>query len=116
MKKKEIIICILAIIMLVISVSNVFALDGNLDEIDDNDLLPITNDDDNLQLNPDNNSTTLINNNSGIVNKDDAILVTNNTLNTNIPNTGITDTPIIPIVICVISAVVAYTQIRKYNV
>ena len=112
MKKKEIIVCILAIFMLLVSISNVFAMDdfdepsGSID-LDDNETQQIITN--NANVNVSINNTNNVDDFSG-TNKDQPAT------NTNIPNTGIADTPIIPIVICVVSAIVAYTQIRKYNV
>ncbi len=109
MKKKEIIVCILAIVILLVSISNVLAMDSEPIDVDD-----LTG---NTANNRNNSTNTIIDVGNVTAEKDQPLITTkNNTLNTNIPDTGIADTPIVPIVICVISAVVAYTQIRKYNV
>lgn len=109
MERKKVIVCILALVVLLFSATNVFAL-GGLNDLDD----PMIDEDNNSNLlnelprNQTENLTqniTINNNGTGTIKDGNAM-----------PNTGIEDLPIIAIGICIVSAAVAYTQIRKYNV
>lgn len=104
MMKKSILICILAIVVLAFSVTNVFALEGLMDVEPGNSSSdsqppqqPSLGDKDGNQSG--NQST---NNN---VKKD-----------TPVPDTGIEDAPIIAIGVCVVLSVLGYVQIKKNNV
>lgn len=119
-KSKEILICILAIIMLMFTTTTVFA---TLDEGEDGPQLtdPGEDDDDNDNDNgngngngsrvpveyPGNEPTEEPNG------KDQPTTGKNNT--NGMPDTGLEDAPIIAIVICVVAASIGYTQIIKYN-
>lgn len=124
MKRKEVIICVLSIIVLIVSLTDVLATDesttlpiSNLNDLGETTVIqaptPLQNNNSNnasnimIDISKDTPTTPItVGNNSNINNVNS---------NTNIPNTGITDTPIIAVGICIISAVIAYTQIRRYK-
>lgn len=125
MKRKEVIICVLSIIILIISLTEVFATNvrpsandddepTTLNEVSDNSSIPsiptIDTGNNNLSNNIIKDGTNPVN-----LNVTPVPTVNNTNSNTNIPNTGIADTPIIAVGICIISAVIAYTQIRRYK-
>lgn len=117
MEKKKVIICILLIMALALSVTNVFALDGLGSGNNTSDRPAIDEDDDETDLrnlignNNNNNNNNNANRNNVNQNNNSASIKDGNT-----PNTGIEDIPVIAIGICIVSAVVAYTQIKRYNV
>lgn len=120
MKKKGIIVSILAIVILLCSIVNVFAaptLGGN-DDDDDNDIgiLDGENDNDNENENENENERNMLanQNTNQSVNRNNSVSLRNNT--NGMPDTGIEDTPFIAIGACIVVAVIAYTKIRKYNV
>lgn len=140
MKKKEIIICVLSIVVLILSLTDVFA--STVMPAPGNEAVPlnvISGNSSGTTLSPtmpsmpnnnsnNNNLADMIvvdvpkNNNTQTTpitkDKDEYDLKNNNNItnsNSNIPNTGIADTPIIAVGICIISAVIAYTQIRRYK-
>ena len=113
MNRKKVIVCILALVDLLISTTNVLAMNLNgenndtpsIDVDDENNILK---DEENKNQQKGNNlsqNLTINNNGTGTIKDGNAM-----------PNTGIEDLPIIAIGVCIISAAVAYTQIRKYNV
>lgn len=112
-KTKELIICLIAIIALVLTITtNVFATTPDINALaqDANN-----NSNESFQQIPDNTdntnkpaSTTMNNNNNNANN-------TNNTTKT-IPYTGIDYSVVLIIAICGISAIYAYKKIRDYNV
>lgn len=117
MEKKKVIICILLIMALVLSVTNVFALSGldsgnNTNSNRDDDMI-IDNDVDLRNIIDNNNKNTNSNNNNSNRNQNNS---SGSIKDGNTPNTGIEDVPVIAIAICIVSAVVAYTQIKRYNV
>lgn len=101
MKKKSILICILTLVVLAFSVTNVFAL--GLDIGDDNNSSETQQPQQPQQPSDvkDNNN----NNNNNDVKKDSPV-----------PDTGIEDAPIIAIGVCIVLSVVGYVQIKKNNV
>ena len=114
MERRKVIVSILALVVLMFSTTNVFAA-INWNETEDDDTFNIVVEDEN------NNNNRNVNNNNqaggNLVQKDEInqnVEIKNE--NKTIPNTGIEDLPIIAIVICIVSAVIAYTQIRRYNV
>lgn len=110
-KTKELIICLIAIIALVLTITtNVFAQDINalLNEANNNEFEQIIDNNttpNNVAKNNTNTSTATVNNTNN----------TNNTTKT-IPYTGIDYSVVLIIAICGISAVYAYKKIRDYNV
>lgn len=112
-KTKELIICLIAIIALVLTITtNVFATTPDINALvqDANN-----NSNESFQQIPDNTdntnnpASTTINNNTNNANN------TDNTTKT-IPYTGIDYSVVLIIAICGISAVYAYKKIRDYNV
>lgn len=109
-KSKELIICIISIIALVLVITTtVFASDADsLNEMLGNN--PVNNSFETIPEKTTNNTT---NNTTGNINS--ATNNTNNTANT-IPYTGVDYSLILIIAVCGISAVYAYKKIREYNV
>ena len=117
-KTKELIICIISIVALVLAITtNVFAagvqdlnaLLGNTSNNDFGQIPEITNNTVNTNTNTNINTNTNVNANVN-VNKN-----TNNTTNT-MPNTGVSYSSVVIIAICGISAIYAYKKIRDYNI
>ncbi len=109
-KSKMILICILTIIMLMFTTTNVFALlDGGDDvELDLNNLP-----EDPVDPGANEPNETYVNQVEEPGGKDQPTTGKNNT--NGMPDTGLEDAPIIAIVICVVAASIGYTQIIKYN-
>ena len=146
MKRKEVIICVFALIILIISLTEVLAANAgrvsnvdpiplnttisppkNLDSLNELDDIDDSSDDvitppgttNPGTTNPGTTNPGTTNpgtTNPGTTNPGTTLKPVNDTnSNSNIPNTGIADTPIIAVGICVISAIIAYTQIRRYK-
>ncbi len=113
-KTKELIICIISIIALVLAITtNAFATEaGTLDE-----LLENSNTENNTFEEITENNTNVQKNISAVTQNNITNNVANNTnTNATIPYTGIDYSVIVIIAICGISAVYAYKKIREYNV
>lgn len=113
-KSKELIICIISIIALVLVITTtVFASDADsLNEMLGNN--PVNNSFETIPEKTTKNTTNnTTNNTTGNINS--ATNNTNNTANT-IPYTGVDYSLILIIAVCGISAVYAYKKIREYNV
>ena len=111
-KTKELIVCIISIVALILAVStNVFATDINALLGQSNDTFT------NIE---ETNTNTTTNTNTNVSN---TLLNTNTNVNTNantntttIPNTGVDYSVVLIIGVCVISAVYAHKKISDYNV
>lgn len=113
-KTKELIICLIAIIALVLTITtNVFATTPNIDVLNQDINNAQNIQEKNATDNTPKPATTTNNNNTNGNNTNN-----NNTNNTtkSIPYTGIDYSVILIIAICGISAVYAYKKIRDYNV
>lgn len=114
MERKKVIVSILTLVVLMFSATNVFAaIDWN--ETEDEDFNIIMDDNNNTNNNRNNTNNNQTGGNLIQINETNENVESKNE-NKVIPNTGIEDFPIIAISICVVSAIIAYTQIRKYNV
>lgn len=112
-KTKELIICIVAIMLLVLSiVTDVFAT--SVDELlgnTNNEVEQIPDRTNNVSNNVTNNTANNVMNN--ITNNTTNNATTNNT--TKIPNAGVDYSIVFIIVVCGISTIYAYKKIREYN-
>lgn len=115
-KTKELIICIISIIALVLAITtNIFATEdinslmgNNAGDTANNDFQQIGNTNTNTNTNTNDNTNTNTNTN-----------IANNNVNktaTSIPYTGIDYSVVLIIAICGVSAVYAYKKTRDYNV
>lgn len=118
LKKKELVIAILAVVMLVLSITTVFAADG----VADGDILNqlLRNESDIANENPDDYNEIENGATNNIIDNSTNNTV-NNSANNNTPdklaNTGIGDySSIVIIAVAGISAIYAYKKIREYNV
>ena len=114
-KTKELIICVISIIALVLTIAtNIKAADINTLMADTNNTNTNTNEFEQIPSTTDQNNTTTNNTtqNNTITNNS-----TNNTnTTTTIPYTGVDYSVLILIAICGVSAIYAYKKIRDYNV
>jgi len=110
-RTKEIIVCIIALIMLAFAVNEVYADTTNLDDL--NDLISGNNNSaTNTNTGFDNIATV---NNTAAINN--VAAVDNNATNTTVPKTGLDNSSIIFIIgICGVSAIYAYKKIKDYNI
>ena len=108
-KTKELIICLIAIIALVLTITtNVFATTPYLGDALGNN----TNNEEIPQI-PETTNNTNTNNN---INTNNNTNTNTNTNKTAMPNTGVDYSVVFIIAVCGISAVYAYKKIRDYNV
>ena len=119
MKRKEVVICILTIVMLMFSMTNVFAtitsnqppvtIDGDGEDDNSSIVGPTIDDDDDEDDNGIIGGGTLI--------KDGEIPANNNSnaVNNQMPNTGLEDIPVVAIGICIVATALGLIQIKRYS-
>ena len=107
LKRKDLIICIISIVMLVLAIAtNVFATNTDVGALLGNSNNPVNN---NLPQNINNATPNNITPNNVTPNN------VNSTNTTTIPYTGVNYSVIVVIAICGISTIYAYKKIRDYN-
>lgn len=122
-KTKELIICIISIVTLVLAITtNVFATDDLNSLLSNNNATAENNQFENIGENTTNttnntNNTNTSNNINNTINNITANNTNNNSnATTSIPYTGINYSVIVIIAICGVSAIYAYKKIRDYNI
>ena len=110
--KKELIISIVMLIVFLILGLNlsVFATNNNSISFNNGFSFNLVNNNNNI-IPTNNSATNNVENNTTQIPQNN----TNNTSNTNVPNTGLEDAPWLIIAVCGVSAIFAYKKIKEYN-
>lgn len=127
--KVELIVCIIALLLLAVTINSTFATNTVTDANEIKNLLSggstnkLSNENATNILEGENKNVNInnVNTNTNITNKNVNNTINNSTNNSTnnaneLPNTGINNPSIVIVAICLISAIYAYKKIKDYNI